>query len=135
MIRDSALVTDDNKLLNDLDVSVFCPDTVKSYRNIFQLIRQNHLWNKEDDAMFLRRIGAVREDKDTGKFHPTVAGLLMFGYEYEITAVFPNYFLDYQENRTNGIYARWTDRITSQSGDWSGNVFDFLLRVIPQIAG
>ena len=133
MIRDSALVTDDNKLLTDLDVSVFCPDTVKSYRNIFQLIRQNHLWNKEDDAMFLRRIGAVREDKDTGKFHPTVAGLLMFGYEYEITAVFPNYFLDYQENRTNGIYARWTDRIMSQSGDWSGNVFDFLLRVIPKL--
>lgn len=133
MIRDSALVTDDNKLLTDLDVSVFCPDTVKSYRNIFKLIRQNHLWNKEDDAMFLRRIGAVREDKDTGKFHPTVAGLLMFGFEYEITAVFPNYFLDYQENRTNGIYARWTDRITSQSGDWSGNVFDFLLRVIPKL--
>lgn len=133
MIRDSALVTDDNKLLTDLDVLVFCPDTVKSYRNIFKLIRQNHLWNKEDDAMFLRRIGAVREDKDTGKFHPTVAGLLMFGYEYEITAVFPNYFLDYQENRTNGIYARWTDRITSQSGDWSGNVFDFLLRIIPKL--
>lgn len=133
MIRDSALVTDDNKLLTDLDMSVFCPDTVKSYRNIFKLIRQNHLWNKEDDAMFLRRIGAVREDKDTGKFHPTVAGLLMFGYEYEITAVFPNYFLDYQENRTNGIYARWTDRIMSQSGDWSGNVFDFLLRVIPKL--
>lgn len=133
MIRDSALVTDDNKLLTDLDVSVFCPDTVRSYRNIFKLIRQNHLWNKEDDAMFLRRIGAVREDKNTGKFHPTVAGLLMFGYEYEITAVFPNYFLDYQENRTNGIYARWTDRITSQSGDWSGNVFDFILRVIPKL--
>lgn len=133
MIRDSALVTDDNKLLTDLDVSVFCPDTVRSYRNIFKLIRQNHLWNREDDAMFLRRIGAVREDKDTGKFHPTVAGLLMFGYEYEITAVFPNYFLDYQENRTNGIYARWTDRITSQSGDWSGNVFDFILRVIPKL--
>lgn len=133
MIRDSAIVTDDNKLLTDLDVSVFCPDTARSYRNIFRLIRQNHLWNREDDAMFLRRIGAVREDKDTGKFHPTVAGLLMFGYEYEITAVFPNYFLDYQENRTNGIYARWTDRITSQSGDWSGNVFDFILRVIPKL--
>lgn len=133
MIRDSALVTDDNKLLTDLGVSVFCPDTVRSYRNIFKLIRQSHLWNKEDDAMFMRRIGAVREDKDTGKFHPTVAGLLMFGYEYEITAVFPNYFLDYQENRTNGIYARWTDRITSQSGDWSGNVFDFILRVIPKL--
>lgn len=133
MIRDSALITDDNKLLTDIDVSAFCPDTVRAYRNIFKLIRPTHLWNQEDDAMFLRRIGAVREDKDTGKFHPTVAGLLMFGYEYEITAVFPNYFLDYQENRTNGIYARWTDRITSQSGDWSGNVFDFMLKVIPKL--
>ena len=39
----------------------FCPETVRSYRNIFKLMRQNHLWNREDDAMFLRRIGAVRE--------------------------------------------------------------------------
>lgn len=133
MMRDSALVTDDNKLLTDLNISVFCPETVKSYRNIFRLIRQNHLWNHEDDIMFLRRIGALREDKDTGKFHPTAAGLLMFGYEYEIVTVFPNYFLDYQENRSNGIYARWTDRITSQTGDWSGNVFDFILKVIPRL--
>ncbi len=133
MIRDSALVTDDNRLLTDIDVSVFCQETVQSYRNIFKLVRHNHLWNREDDAMFLRRIGAVRENKDTGTFHPTAAGLLMFGYEYDITTVFPNYFLDYQENRTNGIYARWTDRITSQSGDWSGNVFDFILKVIPKL--
>lgn len=133
MMRDSALITDDNKLLTDLEPAVFCPDTVKSYRNIFKLIRPQHLWNHEDDAMFLRRIGAMRENKDTGTFHPTAAGLLMFGYEYEIVSVFPNYFLDYQENRTNGIYARWTDRITSQTGDWSGNVFDFILKVIPRL--
>lgn len=133
MMRDSSLVTDDNRLLTGLDVSVFCPETVKAYRNIFRQIRSQHLWNHEDDTMFLRRIGAVREDKDTGRFHPTVAGLLMFGYEYEITPVFPNYFLDYQENRSNGMYARWTDRITSQSGDWSGNVFDFILKVIPKL--
>lgn len=133
MMRDSSLVTDDNRLLTELDMTVFCPETVKAYRNIFKLIRPQHLWNHEDDTMFLRRIGAVREDKDTGRFHPTVAGLLMFGYEYEITTVFPNYFLDYQENRSNGMYARWTDRITSQSGDWSGNVFDFILKVIPKL--
>ena len=133
MMRDSSLVTDDNRLLTELDITVFCPETVKAYRNIFKLIRSQHLWNHEDDTMFLRRIGAVREDKDTGRFHPTVAGLLMFGYEYEITPVFPNYFLDYQENRSNGMYARWTDRITSQSGDWSGNVFDFILKVIPKL--
>lgn len=126
-------MTDDNKLLIEFDANVFCAETVKAYRNIFRLVRQKHLWNNEDDTMFLRRIGAVREDKDTGKFHPTVAGLLMFGYEYDITTVFPNYFLDYQENRTNGIYARWTDRLTSQTGDWSGNVFDFLLKIVQKL--
>ncbi len=133
MIRDSSLVSDDSTLLTQLDYSVFCPDTIRAYRNIFNLTHQNHLWNQEDDQMFMRRIGAMREDKETGKFCPTGAGLLMFGYEYEITSVYPNYFLDYQENRTNGINARWTARITCQTGDWSGNVFDFLLKVIPKL--
>lgn len=133
MIRDSSLVSDDSTLLTQLDYSVFCPDTIRAYRNIFNLTHQNHLWNQEDDMMFMRRIGAMREDKETGKFCPTGAGLLMFGYEYEISAVYPNYFLDYQENRTNGINAHWTDRITCQTGDWSGNVFDFLLKVIPRL--
>lgn len=133
MIRDSALVTDDNKLVTDFDESVFCADTIRAYRNIFRQTKPSHLWNNEDDIMFMRKIGAVREDKETGKFHPTAAGLLMFGYEYNISAIFPNYFLDYQENRTDGMYARWTDRITTQSGDWSGNVFDFILKVIPKL--
>lgn len=133
MIRDSALVTDDNRLVTTLDDKFYCSDTLNSYRNIFRLVRPTHLWNNEEDTLFLRRIGAVREDKDTGKFRPTIAGLLMFGYESDIATLFPNYFLDYQENRTNGIYARWTDRITSQSGDWSGNVFDFILKVIPKL--
>ncbi len=93
----------------------------------------NHLWSHEDDMMFMRRIGAMHEDKETGKLCPTGAGLLMFDYEYEISAVYQNYFLDYQENRTNGVNARWTDRITCQTGDWSGNVFDFLLKVIPKL--
>lgn len=133
MLRDSSPTTDDYRLLTKLDFSVFCPDTIRAYRNIFRVIHSDHLWNKEDDVMFMRRIGAMREDKATGKFHPTSAGLLMFGYEYEIIEEFPQYFLDYQENRTNGLYARWTDRITSQTGDWSGNVFDFLLKVVPKL--
>lgn len=133
MLRDASPTTEDYKLLTKLDFSVFCPDTIKAYRNIFRLVHNNHLWNQEDDEIFMRRIGAVREDKETGKFHPTAAGLLMFGYEYEILEEFPQYFLDYQENRQGGIYARWTDRITSPTGDWSGNVFDFRLKVVPKL--
>ena len=53
----------------------------------------------------------------------------MFGYEYEITREFPNYFLDYQENRSSGSL-RWTDRIVSTSGEWSGNVYDFVMEAL-----
>ena len=36
-------------------------------------------------------------------------------------------FLDYQEQYDADT--RWTDRIISSSGDWSGNVYDFYFRV------
>ena len=128
MFRDASFVTQDAKVLNKMDMSVFCMETVKRYRNFFRSTHINHLWNNEDDEMFLRKIGAIGIGED-GKYHPTAAGLLMFGYEYEITREFPNYFLDYQENRSLGA-TRWTDRIVSTSGDWSGNVFDFVIEAL-----
>lgn len=125
MFRDASAVTQDAKVLGNMDSSVFCKDSVKGYRNFFRSCHSNHLWNNEDDELFLRKIGAMTIGAD-GLYHPTAAGLLMFGYEYEITREFPNYFLDYQENRMLGT-TRWTDRIVSTSGDWSGNVFDFVI--------
>ena len=78
------------------------------------------------DEQYLERIGAAGLGRD-GVLHPTGAGLLMFGEEYRITRHFNEYFLDYRENMDPSI--RWTDRVQSQSGDWSGNVFDFFFRV------
>ena len=128
MFRDASAVTQDAKVLANMDGSVFCMDSVKGYRNFFRTSHSNHLWNNEDDEMFLRKIGAIAIGDD-GLYHPTAAGLLMFGYEYEITREFPNYFLDYQENRSLGA-TRWTDRLVSTSGDWSGNVFDFVIEAL-----
>ncbi len=51
----------------------------------------------------------------------------MFGDEYKILYEFPDYFLDYREILDPSI--RWTDRIHSSSGDWTGNIFDFFFRV------
>ena len=51
----------------------------------------------------------------------------MFGNEYDIVREFNAYFLDYQEQYDADT--RWTDRIISSSGDWSGNVYDFYFRV------
>lgn len=53
--------------------------------------------------------------------------MLMFGNEYDIVREFPEYFLDYRETLDPTI--RWTDRLQSSSGEWSGNVFDFYFRV------
>ena len=64
---------------------------------------------------------------DDGRKHPTSAGLLMFGNEYEIVREYNNYFLDYQERYDDST--RWTDRIVSSSGEWSGNIYDFYFRV------
>jgi len=51
----------------------------------------------------------------------------MFGDEYRIIRHFPEYFLDYRETFDSRI--RWTDRVISSSGDWTGNLFDFFFTV------
>ena len=131
MFRDAALDSQDAKVLKEMDLTVFCQDSIRGYRQVFQNIHPNHTWNRLEDEVFLRRIGASAMGDDGG-FHPTAAGLLMFGYENEIVREFPQYFLDYQENRQMAT-TRWTDRIVSSSGDWSGNVFDFVYKVVPKL--
>ena len=56
----------------------------------------------------------------------------MFGFEYEIVREYPQYFLDYQEQLDASM--RWTDRIISSSGEWSGNVHDFYFRVYNRLS-
>lgn len=131
MYRDAALSSMDRKVLKEMDYSVFCQESVKSYRQVFNVLHPAHVWRDLEDEVFLRRLGAIGV-ADDGTLHPTSAGLLMFGYEYEITREFPHYFLDYQENRQLGL-TRWTDRIISSNGEWSGNVYDFIYKVTPKL--
>lgn len=132
MMRDASYVSMDATAIKDMDMSVFCYETVNAYRNVFRAANPNHLWNNLETEVFLRRIKAV-DMADDGMYHPTEAGLLMFGYEYEITRRFPQYFLDYQEDRVMIGVTRWKDRIISSSGDWSGNVFDFVFKVLARL--
>ena len=122
MIRDSANDTQDMLVLEKMPFSVFDYNAVNSYRNAMRATRPNHVWINLDDDDFLWKLGAIDRGEDD-KLHPTAAGLLMFGFEYEIVKEFAYYFLDYQEHFDTSL--RWTDRITSTSGEWSGNLFDF----------
>ncbi len=131
MYRDSSDKSLDLKVMKAMDFSVFDMDTVHRYRNRFLQFHPVHVWNDDDDEVFLRRIGAVAVCDEDMQFHPTAAGLLMFGREYDIVREFPDYFLDYQERFT--LDTRWTHRMVSTSGEWSGNLYDFFFRVYPRI--
>ena len=130
MVRDAAVKTQDMIVLDNMGLDVFDYDSVKRYRLRMKNYRPGHVWEELEDVDFLYRLTAVGRAED-GTLHPTTAGLLMFGYEYEIVKEFPMYFLDYQEQMDPNT--RWTDRIVSTSGDWSGNVYDFYFRVYNKI--
>ena len=126
MVRDASVKTQDMLVLDEMDLAVFNQESVRSYRQRMRLSRPGHVWEALEDEDFLLKLGAVGIGSD-GKKHPTSAGLLMFGNEYDIAREFNTYFLDYQERYDADT--RWTDRIISSSGDWSGNVYDFYFRV------
>ena len=134
MMRDQADISQDARVMDTMTTNVFDMDTIRWYRQRMDNLRPGHVWSELAVEDFLHRIGAMARD-GSGKLRPTAAGLLMFGHEYEIVREFPHYFLDYQEHdRSATEDERWTDRIVSSSGDWSGNICDFYFRVYNRIA-
>ena len=115
------------KILEDMQMDVLNRETVHAYRNRHMAYRSEHVWEQLKDEEYLERIGAAKVLSTDGKLHPTAAGLLMFGDEYKILYEYPEYFLDFRELLDPSI--RWTDRLQSGSGDWTGNLFDFFFRV------
>lgn len=131
MIRDASVKTQDMIVLENMGLDVLDYDSIRRYRLRMKTYRPGHVWEELEDNEFLYKLGAAGRSND-GTLHPTAAGILMFGYEYEIVKEYPSYFLDYQEQMDPN--ARWTDRIVSSSGDWSGNIYDFYFRVYNKIA-
>ena len=132
MLRDQTEATADMKVLDDMEISDLNMETVHAYRSRHMAVKPDHVWSKLTDEAYLEQIGAVRRSRVDKKLHPTGAGLLMFGEEYKILYEYPEYFLDYREVLDPTI--RWTDRLQSSSGDWTGNLFDFFFRVYHKLA-
>ena len=130
MITESSIKTKDTIILEDMNIENINKETLESYRNRFKNHRgKEHEWNSLSDSDFLKVIGAI--DRKTGNL--TVAGLLIFGNEEDIVKVATNYFLDYRETLSNNEIERWSHRITSWDGNWSGNLFDFYNRIIGRL--
>ena len=127
MVRDQAAEGMDGKVLDEFSVSDLNMESIRGYRMRFQTAHAQSSWNPLGTEPFLRAIGAAAVSREDGRLHPTLAGMLMFGNDYDILRECPNYFLDYREALDPSI--RWTDRVHSGDGLWSGNVFDFFFQV------
>ena len=117
MMRDQSEISQDMKVLDDLGLDAFDYESILRYRNRLKIHRPSHVWENLENTELLKKLGCIGRDAD-GILHPTAAGILMFGQENEIIKEFPYYFLDYQEHENENT--RWTDRILSNLGDWSG---------------
>ncbi len=128
MLRDATVQTQDMRVLKELGVDTLCEKSIRAYRTRLLECRGASVWQELDGTEFLRRVGAVGQGDD-GVSHPTAAGLLMFGSASEIVKIYPAYHLEYQE-KLDPVGAH---RILSSSGDWSGNLYDFYMRVSQRI--
>ena len=131
MMRDQSNISQDLKVLEQLGIDAFDYESVRRYRIRLQNTRPEHVWENLDDVEFLMKIACISRAED-GTLHPTAGGILMFGYEHEIIKEYSYFFLDYQEHESDDT--RWTDRIVSNIGDWSGNLFDFYTRVYGRLS-
>ncbi len=132
MLRDQTENTMDMEVLDDVPMEDLNYETIQGYRNRHRTLKEGHPFARLNDHEYLRSIGAAAISSEDRRLHPTAAGMLMFGDEYNIVRHFPEYFLDYREMLDPTI--RWTDRLQSSSGEWSGNIFDFYFRVYNKIA-
>lgn len=132
MVRDADPQPFDANPLPDHSIEELSGQTIAAYRNALSAARPSHPWITLSTDELLLHLGAAARDPTRGTIVATKAGLLMFGQEYAIVQEFPNYFLDYRSYQNAG-QERWDDRVITNDGTWSGNVFDFWVTVLPRI--
>lgn len=123
----------DAQVLEGYDAGDLYGESVRRYRQFFASKRPDHPFLSEDDAGFLRKIGALGQDRARGVSGITLAGLLMLGKEESIRDRFPHWHLSYRELPSAPLEGqRWLDRV-APDGTWNANVFEFYSRSIVKL--
>ena len=134
MLSDAGERPRDSEILEHFGLDDLDAESLAAYRQLFRSNTPNHPFLAGDDQEMLRQLGGWATDRATGTEGPTLAGLLMFGRQRSILDRLPHYQLDYRHlppAATPGA-PRWLDRVTVD-GTWSGNLFDFVRKVIPKL--
>ena len=117
--------------INDIDI-----ESLRQYRQLFNISKPDHIWSTFDDMTFLKKLGAYRQDRNTKKEGFTRAGILMFGKGEAIVEdeCAPSFFPDYRNETNSGESVRWIDRMYPD-GTWEANLLQFYLRTLPRLQG
>ena len=135
MFADADLTrTTDKRILKGFTIDDIDKESLRQYRQLFNIAKPDHVWSTLDDLSFLKQLGAYRKDRQSGEEGFTVAGILMFGKSDAITddECLPNFFPDYRNETTLNETDRWMDRIYPD-GTWEANLFQFYLRTLPRL--
>lgn len=132
MIRDQNPDGNDSMILEYYTMDDIDKETLRKYRQIFEIRNEGHVWNPLDDKTFLEKLGGYRKDRRTGVEGLTLAGLMMFGTGQAIREEFSNVFMDYRNETEVTVDVRWNDRIT-YDGTWENNLFNFFSKVTPKL--
>ncbi len=132
MIRDQNPDGNDSMILEYYTMDDIDKETLRKYRQIFEIRNEGHVWNPLDDKSFLEKLGGYRKDRRTGVEGLTLAGLMMFGTGQAIREEFSNIFMDYRNETEVTVDVRWNDRIT-YDGTWENNLFNFFSKVTPKL--
>lgn len=132
MIRDQNPEGNDNMIVEYYTMDDIDKETLRKYRQIFEIRNDGHVWNSLDDKAFLEKLGGYRKDRRTGVEGLTLAGLMMFGAGQAIREKFGNVFMDYRNQSEVTADIRWNDRIT-YDGTWENNLFNFFTKVTPKL--
>ena len=134
MLADQADEPADSRVLEHFGVNDLDRDSIEQYRQRLAARDPDHPWLDLSMDPFLRKLGALRRDRETRVEGLTVGGLLMFGTDEAIRdpAAVPEFSVDYRERDSEDPAIRWTDRVTAD-GSWVCNLFQFYGRVLSRL--
>lgn len=132
MIWDQNPEGNDSVILEYYSMDDIDKETLRKYRQIFEIRNDGHVWNPLDDKSFLEKLGGYKKDRKTGVEGLILAGLMMFGTGQAIREKFSNIFMDYRNETEVTVDVRWNDRIT-YDGTWENNLFNFFSKVTPKL--
>ncbi len=116
MIRDQNSEGNDNRIIEYYTMHDIDKETLRKYRQIFEIRNDGHVWNSLEDKSFLEKLGGYRRDRRTGVEGLTLAELLMFGTGQAVRERFDNVFMDYRNAFLEKLGGYRRDRRTGVEG-------------------